>query len=62
MNDIRDKLKQARTGYDAAIAAMPYMPKESRPYTQQTAEKYADEIAYLESLLTKQTTDQGRIS
>jgi len=42
------KLKIAKTGYKCAINALPYMPKESRPYTQKTADNYLSDIKMLE--------------
>jgi hypothetical protein len=52
MNKEHD-LKVAKRGYDAAINALPFMPKEARPYTQQTANRHYDDIVRLEELIAQ---------
>lgn len=50
--DLLAKLKIARIGYKAAINALPYTPKDVRPYTQRTADNYYLEITNLENELS----------
>ncbi len=52
---IKQQLRQAKIGYDAAMAAIPYMPKDARPYTRLTAENYMREITRLERICKQLT-------
>ena len=51
--DYKYDLKIAKRGYKDAINALPYMPKEARPYTQKTADRHYEEILRLEDLIMK---------
>lgn len=48
----RIELAQAKIGYEAATNAIYYMPKEVRPYTQETADRYLKEIERLEEIIS----------
>lgn len=47
-------LARAEDGYKAAIAALPYMGDEARPYTQQTADRYFSDMRYLEEEIKRE--------
>ena len=50
-DQLKARLEEAEIGYKAAMDAMPYMPKESRPYTQQTADHHLVEIDRIKAML-----------
>ena len=47
-------LARAEVGYKAAISAMPYMPDEAKPYTQQTADRHFSDMRYLEEEIKRE--------
>ena len=51
LKDLTERLEVAKTGYRAAIDAIPYMPIDSKPYTRETAQKYYDEIKELKKAI-----------
>ncbi len=52
-NNLLKQLELAQIGYRDAIEAIPYMPKESKPYTIQTANRYYAEIERIKRLLSQ---------
>ena len=53
MEDIEEEIRRLKIRYEAALMAMAYMPKESRPYTQQTADDCLKEMNRLIAELNK---------